>query len=118
MSSNPSVRITNVSVSFPTVTGPVAAVASVSLDLPRGQITGLVGESGSGKSTLALSLLNAVPSPGRVESGAVEIGDVGDVLSLRGSALRKARGASIGYVFQASQNSLNPSSLSASSCLT
>jgi peptide/nickel transport system ATP-binding protein len=102
------VSVHDVRVCFPTDAGPVAAVAGVSLDLPRGQITGLVGESGSGKSTLALTLLNAVPSPGQVESGSVEIPGVGDVLSLRGSALRKVRGASVGYVFQASQNSLNP----------
>jgi len=108
LNSTPSVRLTNIRVSFPTPSGPVAAVAGVSLDLPSGQITGLVGESGSGKSTLALSLLNAVPSPGRVESGSVTIDGLGDVLSMRGAALRKARGASIGYVFQASQNSLNP----------
>jgi peptide/nickel transport system ATP-binding protein len=102
------VRLNDVRVSFPTPDGPVAAVAGVSLNLPQGQITGLVGESGSGKSTLALTLLNAVPAPGRVDSGSVDIPDVGDVLTLRGSALRKVRGASIGYVFQASQNSLNP----------
>jgi peptide/nickel transport system ATP-binding protein len=33
---------------------------------------------------------------------------VGDVLALRGTGLRRVRGAQIGYVFQASQNSLNP----------
>jgi peptide/nickel transport system ATP-binding protein len=105
---NPAVHITDLRVSFPTPAGPVAAVAGVSLSLPRGQITGLVGESGSGKSTLALSLLNAVQPPGVVESGSVEIAGVGDVLALTGRSLRKARGAEIGYVFQASQNSLNP----------
>ena len=105
---NPVVRITDLRVSFPTPAGPVAAVAGVSLSLPRAQITGLVGESGSGKSTLALSLLNAVPPPGAVESGSIGIDGAGDVLAMRGSALRKARGAEIGYVFQASQNSLNP----------
>jgi peptide/nickel transport system ATP-binding protein len=78
----------------------------VSLDLPAGQITGLLGESGSGKSTLALALLNA--TPGRVTSGSVVIDGVGDVLALPAAELRRVRGAEIGYVFQASQNSLNP----------
>jgi len=108
MTNSTAVSITDLGVSFPTSSGPAHAVAGVSLDLPRGQITGLVGESGSGKSTLALSLLNAVPAPGSVTSGSVEIDGVGDVLTLKGSALRKTRGAKIGYVFQASQNSLNP----------
>jgi peptide/nickel transport system ATP-binding protein len=102
------VRVQNLTISFPTPAGPRSAVAGVSLDLVRGKITGLVGESGSGKSTLALSLLNAVPAAGQVVSGSVEIGDVGNVLALKGSELRRLRGATLGYVFQASQNSLNP----------
>jgi peptide/nickel transport system ATP-binding protein len=102
------VCVRDLTVCFPTPDGPRPAVAGVSLDLARGQITGLVGESGSGKSTLALTLLNAVPEPGRVTSGSVVIEDVGDVLALRRPQLRRVRGAKIGYVFQASQNSLNP----------
>jgi peptide/nickel transport system ATP-binding protein len=102
------VRVRDLTVSFPTPEGLLPAVASVSLGLARGKITGLVGESGSGKSTLALTLLNAVPSPGHVISGSVAIDDVGEVLTLRRPELRRMRGAKIGYVFQASQNSLNP----------
>jgi peptide/nickel transport system ATP-binding protein len=102
------VQVKDLTVSFPTPQGPLPAVAGVSLELARGQITGLVGESGSGKSTLALTLLNAVPSPGQIASGSVVIDGVGDVLALRRPQLRRVRGAKIGYVFQASQNSLNP----------
>ncbi len=102
------VHVRDLTVSFPTPDGPRPAVAGVSLDLAPGQITGLVGESGSGKSTLALTLLNAVPSPGHVAAGSVTIDDVGDVLALGRPELRRVRGAKIGYVFQASQNSLNP----------
>jgi peptide/nickel transport system ATP-binding protein len=103
-----SVRVRDLSVAFPAPDGDLPAVSHVFLDLAPGQITGLVGESGSGKSTLALSLLNAVPRPGRVMSGSVQIDGLGEVLALRGAGLRRARGAGIGYVFQASQNSLNP----------
>ena len=102
------VSVRDLTVAFSTPEGLLPAVSHVSLDLDRGQITGLVGESGSGKSTLALTLLNAVPQPGRVTSGAVLIDGLGDVLGLTRRNLRRARGASIGYVFQASQNSLNP----------
>jgi oligopeptide/dipeptide ABC transporter ATP-binding protein len=102
------VRVRDLTVSFRTPQGTLPAVAHVNLDLVRGQITGLVGESGSGKSTLALTLLNAVPAPGQVVEGSVELDKVGDVLALRKAQLRKVRGADIGYVFQASQNSLNP----------
>ncbi len=104
----PAVRVQDLTVAFRTPQGLLPAVSGVSMDLVRGQITGLVGESGSGKSTLALTLLNAVPDPGSVTAGSVTIEGVGDVLALHGRSLRRVRGASIGYVFQASQNSLNP----------
>jgi peptide/nickel transport system ATP-binding protein len=106
--SGAAVQVRDLTVAFRTPEGLLPAVSGVSIDLARGQITGLVGESGSGKSTLALTLMNAVPDPGRVTAGSVTIDGVGDVLALRGSSLRRVRGASIGYVFQASQNSLNP----------
>jgi peptide/nickel transport system ATP-binding protein len=80
----------------------------VDLELPPGSITGLVGESGSGKSTMALALLNAVQPPGRIVSGAVEVDGLGNLLALDDKQLRRVRGAGVGYVFQAAQNSLNP----------
>jgi peptide/nickel transport system ATP-binding protein len=107
-STGTAVRVRDLTVAFRTPEGPLPAVSHVNLDLFRGQITGLVGESGSGKSTLALTLLNAVPTPGQITEGSVEIAEIGDVLALRKGSLRKVRGAEIGYVFQASQNSLNP----------
>jgi peptide/nickel transport system ATP-binding protein len=102
------VRVRDLTVAFRTPDGLLPAVSGVSLDLRQGEITGLVGESGSGKSTLALTLLNAVPDPGEVTAGSVTVDGVGDVLALKGGSLRRVRGARLGYVFQASQNSLNP----------
>ncbi|WP_194922968.1 ABC transporter ATP-binding protein [Catenulispora pinisilvae] len=102
------VEVRDLTVEYQTSVGWLPAVAGASLDLRAGQITGLVGESGSGKSTLALSLLNAVPAPGRIAGGTIEVAGVGDLTRLGGKQLRKARGGAIGYVFQASQNSLNP----------
>ncbi len=93
---------------FGTPDGEMAAVNGVDLDLPLGTITGLVGESGSGKSTLALAMMNAVPKPGRIAAGSIRLPSVKDMTQLRGKALRLARGSALGYVFQASQNSLNP----------
>ncbi len=104
MASGPAVRVSDLTITY----HGLPAVAGVSLELPPGEITGLVGESGSGKSTLALALLGAVQKPGVIASGRVEVDGLGDVLSLSRSALRKARGAELGYVFQAAQNSLNP----------
>ncbi|MEV4165153.1 ABC transporter ATP-binding protein [Nonomuraea dietziae] len=104
----PGVRIDGLTVVYKTPAGELPAVRDVSMELAAGTITGIVGESGSGKSTLAFSLLNAVQPPGRISAGSVEIDDLGNVVSFRGEQLRKARGAHIGYVFQAAQNSLNP----------
>jgi oligopeptide/dipeptide ABC transporter ATP-binding protein len=102
------VEVRDLTVTFRTDHGELPAVAHASLTLEAGKITGLVGESGSGKSTLALSLLGAVPSNGRVASGSVHVTDVGDVTRLDKKQLRRLRGGKVGYVFQASQNSLNP----------
>jgi len=104
----PDVHVSGLTVVYETDRGELPAVARVSLDLPAGTITGLVGESGSGKSTLALALLGAVQPPGRIAAGSVVIDGVGDVTRLDERRLRRARGAAIGYVFQAAQNSLNP----------
>ena len=109
LTSHAEVSIRDLSICFPVPGhGELPAVARANLTLVPGKITGLVGESGSGKSTLALSLLGAVPPPGRITSGSVTISGVGDVATLRGKQLREMRGGQVGYVFQASQNSLNP----------
>lgn len=84
--------------------GALSAVKDVTLRLESGTITGLVGESGSGKSTLALSLLGH----GDITGGSVHIDGVGDITKLDKRALQRVRGAKLGYVFQAAQNSLNP----------
>lgn len=102
------VDIGNLSVAYRSGGVDLTAVSQVDLTLEPGTITGLVGESGSGKSTLALSLLNAVPSPGHICGGSIDITGLGDVTTMSGKRLRLARGGTLGYAFQAAQNSLNP----------
>ncbi|MEU0085895.1 ATP-binding cassette domain-containing protein [Streptomyces sp. NPDC006274] len=46
--------------------GSFTAVDRVSLDVPKGSVTGLVGESGSGKSTLARAVVGLTPYSGTV----------------------------------------------------
>lgn len=67
--------------------GVVRALDDVSLELPRGAITGLVGESGSGKTTLCRTLLGlTAPGAGRVM---FEGRDVAEHLARDGAAFRR-----------------------------
>lgn len=78
------------------------AVSDVTLDVPRGQVTGVVGESGCGKSTLArlvLRLLNA-------SSGQVLFEGM-DLANLAGSELRRLR-RHMQMVFQDPYSSIDP----------
>lgn len=55
---------------------PFVAVDSASIEVRRGEITGLVGESGSGKSTLARALLRLVPFTGSATVDGVDVGSL------------------------------------------
>ncbi|WP_104668416.1 phosphonate ABC transporter ATP-binding protein [Ensifer adhaerens] len=63
--------------------GKHAAVKSVDLEIPRGQMVGIIGRSGAGKSTL-LRMINRLVDP---SDGAIRF-DGQTVSSLRGAALR------------------------------
>ncbi len=86
--------------------GEIAAVKSVSLQLPAGGTLGIAGESGSGKSTLAMSVLRLLPANARLD-GRVLIGDT-DIADLRFGELRALRWAEASIVFQGAMHSLNP----------
>jgi len=87
--------------------GELWPVNGVSFAVAAGETLGLVGESGSGKSMVALSIMDLVPSPGRVVSGEVAFEGL-DLLSLGGASKRRVRGGGIGLVFQDPTVSLNP----------
>src|ERR1700682_3878907 len=72
----------------------VAAAASVSLEIRRGETLGIVGESGSGKSTVARCVTRIIEP----DAGEIRIGDV-DFAQLSHRALRGAR-RRIQMVFQ------------------
>ncbi|PRD38769.1 UNVERIFIED_CONTAM: peptide import ATP-binding protein [Trichonephila clavipes] len=93
---------------FHTRGGSVHAVNDVSFHLMPGELLGVVGESGSGKSVTMMSLIGLLPSPpADVQSGQVLLGGQ-DLLKATPEALRKVRGARIGFVFQDPMTSLNP----------
>jgi peptide/nickel transport system ATP-binding protein len=80
----------------------VAAAASVSLEIRRGETLGIVGESGSGKSTVARCIARLIePSAGRIML------DGEDVAQLGSGALHRFR-RRVQIVFQDPYRSLNP----------
>ena len=86
---------------FKRVVDYVRAVDGVDFSIGQGKTLALVGESGCGKTTLGKSLLNLLPSQGRVVINGVELN------TLTGEELRQQR-ANIQIVFQDPFSSMNP----------
>ncbi len=100
-------EVRNLVTRFDTEEGVLNAVNGVSLTVDEGRALAVVGESGCGKSVTALSIMQLVPSPGRIEGGEVLLRGT-DLLSLSPSALNDVRGREIAMVFQDATTSLNP----------
>jgi peptide/nickel transport system ATP-binding protein len=95
-------RLRGLTKTFSTARGTVHAVSDVSLDIPRGSITGLVGESGSGKTTLGRTLLRLIePTSGQT------LLDGTDINRLDQEAMRALR-RRMQLIFQDPVSSLNP----------
>ena len=108
MPAAPLLDVRDLSVSFRSEDGDIAAVCGVSFHVGAGETVGIVGESGSGKSVSALSVLGLLPYPSAWHpSGAIRFGGE-DLLRLPRRALRTFRGGRIGMIFQEPMSSLNP----------
>ena len=112
---HPLLEISGLKTVFPTDDGIVNAVNDVSFEIARGQTVGVVGESGCGKSITGLSLLQLVPSPGRIEAGELLFYRDGDETPLdiaqvspKSELMRQIRGNEIAIIFQEPMTSLNP----------
>jgi len=75
--------------------------------LKKGESLGIVGESGSGKSTLALSILNLIPSPGKILGGEIVFNGK-NILDYSEKEMINIRGNKISMIFQDPFSSLNP----------
>jgi oligopeptide/dipeptide ABC transporter ATP-binding protein len=103
-------RVTDLSVSFPSARGPIRAVRDVSFEVKRGEILALVGESGSGKSTTGLAMMRLLRSASI--SGSVRMtrkdGRPTELLQLADRTMRKIRGNDVAMIFQEPMSSLDP----------
>lgn len=107
MTTEPLLKVRDLTVSYQMHGVRGRAADGVSFDLHAGERLGIVGESGSGKSTLALALMRLHKPPSQVESGTAVL-DGTDILKLEGEALRRFRWSQISMIPQGAMNSLNP----------
>ncbi len=103
----PLLEIRDLHVSFKLEYSTIYAVQGLSMQVRAGERLGVVGESGSGKSISALSVMQMVPSPGRITAGEI-IFEGKDVLKLSNDGMRELRGSQMSMIPQNPLTSLNP----------
>ena len=99
--------MSNLRTYFYTYAGIVKAVDDISFWVDEGETLGIVGESGSGKTVTALSIMRAVPPPGRIVDGKVLFEDR-NLLAETEEKMQNIRGREIGYIFQDPTATLDP----------
>ncbi len=103
----PLLEVENLTISYETRHGDVAAVRGVNFWLNQGETYGLVGESGCGKSTIAFGLVDFLGRNGKVVDGSIRF--LGQELVGRPKKeLREIRGNQISMVYQDPMQALNP----------
>lgn len=107
MNTNKVLSIDKLHTYFHTEIGTVQAVRGISLDIEEGGVLGLVGESGSGKTVTALSIMGLITSPGRIESGSIQL-DRCELTTMNEKQLSDFRGKKVAMVFQEPLAGMNP----------
>jgi ABC-type dipeptide/oligopeptide/nickel transport system ATPase component len=92
---------------YDTYGGKVRAIEGIDLQVFPGELLGVVGAAASGKSTLVYSILNLVPSPGRIVRGEVWF-EGANLLRLPARRLQALRGSRIGLIVSDPRRHLNP----------
>ncbi|MBD0847023.1 ABC transporter ATP-binding protein [Pectobacterium versatile] len=112
LAKTPLLRVENLSVTFPSPSGPIRSVKNLSFQVNAGEILALVGESGSGKSVTARTLVGLSGEGVDVQANAIELtrhdGSLCDLRYLTDRDWRAIRGREIGFVLQDALVSLDP----------
>jgi peptide/nickel transport system ATP-binding protein len=102
----PVLAVEGLTVQFRGRRGLAKVVDGVDWTVHRGETLAVVGESGSGKSMTALAATGLAPRGATVGGSVRLLGE--DLLALPDAARRRARGRSVGFVYQDPMTSLNP----------
>ncbi|MCI0352857.1 MAG: ABC transporter ATP-binding protein [Acidobacteriales bacterium] len=102
----PLLEIRDLTITFSTLQGRLAAVRDASFIINSGEVLGLVGESGSGKSVTALSVMRLLPPAAELSGEILWVGQ--NLLTLADEPMRQLRGARIAMIFQEPMTALNP----------
>ncbi len=100
------VVVNGLSIAFPSTSGSGEVVHDISFSIKAGQRVGLVGESGCGKSLTARAIMQLIPSPGRISTGEVYVGD--DPKPATAASAKRWRGTTVAMITQDPLSSLNP----------
>jgi len=106
MSAQPLLEVHDLSVTFPSEAGPVAAVRGLSYHVMPGEVLGIVGESGSGKSVSSLAVMGLLPARARI-TGSIKFRG-SELLGQSDKNLSRIRGRGISMIFQDPLSALTP----------
>jgi peptide/nickel transport system ATP-binding protein len=105
-STGPVLAVEGLTVQFAGRRGLATVVDGVDWTVDPGETLAVVGESGSGKSMTALAATGLAPRGARVGGQVRLLGE--DLLAMPDAQRRRARGRSVGFVYQDPMTSLNP----------
>lgn len=105
-------EVKNLKTYFHTEEGLTKAVDDISFQLQAGEVLGIVGESGSGKSVTSLSMMQLLPTAGKIVGGEIlytpEEHEKVNLVECTEDEMRQYRGNEIAMIFQEPMTSLNP----------
>ena len=106
MSTEPLLEVRDLSVTFPTEAGPVAAVRKLSYHVMPGEVLGIVGESGSGKSVSSLAVIGLLPARAKI-TGSIRFKGA-ELLGRSDKEMSAIRGRGISMIFQDPLSAMTP----------